>query len=954
MSTTVFPVDALPDIHRGIRSNDLTGSATGWAVRQLDTARGAVVTGAARATVTGPTNGLECVDSTLTSNEFISPPIDQDVTISGTITFNVWMAESNMNANVSAGVVIDRLDSTGAVVSTIVSSPRNVEVPVSTPTAQNWTASPSSTAMLKGDRLRIRLYGDDASGGTNMAASFTFTGSWSGPTGGSNGDTFITFTETFGFQTTDPTGSQVFLTDVASDVGTAGTVDREAWTSRGDGVDTDVTNTSAGPVAAPGIQVTDTAGGTPVEWFTKRVQAFTLGGLVKANVRGLVSSAAANAGLRVEIARVDADGSNATVWASGCLLTGSANLVGDLGTAETVLSGWLAGDDLAVSDGQRIRIRLYLEDPSVNNMASGQTVTTHYDGTSGSATGDTWVTFTQTLVEFVATTPSFPALVEDSAVEQHELGFDAGIAPRGLEAFTEDFVVYEVAAQTPVAQTFSMPWEATQGITQTWSDPFDAQQGVAAVASLPYTATSAITKTVTVPWEATGAISQTWSGPWDATQGVAAVSSAPWTATGYVAGTTSSPWEAGGQISAVASMPWEAIVSGITQTWGAPWEAVVGGITQTWSDPWDATQGIASTGSAPWEAGGFATTTWTAPWEATQGVAATTSPPWDATGSVTGTASAPWESTGYVAGTGSAPWEAGGFATQAFSMPWEAIVSGIVMTASLPWEAQQGISAVWSDPYDATGAVSSSKTAPWEATGAVAGTGSAPWDATGPVTGTASAPWEATGPVSSTSSAPWEALQTINGTGSFPWEADQSAGGVTQSFSMPWESTATVAVTTSNPWEAFTVVSSTASAPWEGQQGVAGTRSAPWDATGSVVSTVTGPWEARGIATGTSSSFWESVQVVSATTSNPWEAQQALAKIWSGPYDAAQGIATAASLPWDARGQVTVTASLPWEATQTAVIPPDEFVEGAGRALGLEGTGSLASLEGGGTARGIG
>jgi carbon monoxide dehydrogenase subunit G len=200
------------------------------------------------------------------------------------------------------------------------------------------------------------------------------------------------------------TGSVIYLTDTASDVSTA-SVDREAWTSRGSGVQTDVTNTAAG-FTAP-IQVTDTAGGTVVDWFTKRLQAFTLTALAVGNIRALESNVAANASIRVEIARVAADGTSPTVWASWNMSANNTR-TGELNTTETAETVNVSGDDLAISAGQRLRIRLYIDDMPTTAMGASQTVTTYYAGTSGGASGDTYITFPQTLTEYATAAPPVP------------------------------------------------------------------------------------------------------------------------------------------------------------------------------------------------------------------------------------------------------------------------------------------------------------------------------------------------------------------------------------------------------------------------------------------------------------------------------------------------------------------------------------------------------------------
>lgn len=402
MATQVFfrnASSATPDIFSlGGTDNNLAGSAVGWREQALSLSRGASANSENRTTVAGPTNGIEIDDAGGISIHFISPPLDQDVTIAGTITLNLRCSETNMSANCAINAIIERIDSTGARASTIAQTARTTEMAVTTETAENFTVSPTSTNMLKGDRLRIRVYADDST--ANMGSGFSVTFWFNGPTAAASGDSYVTFTENFAFQTTDPTGSQIFLTDTASDVSTA-SVDREAWTARGAGVQSDVTNTANGPTAP--IQITDTAGGTVVDWFTKQLQATTLSGVAFANICGLESNVAANATHRVEIARVDADGTNPTVWAA---TTHSS----EWGTSEANGTMYVAGADLAISDGQRLRLRLFIDDDNISSLVSGHTVTNRYAGTSGGGSGDTFITFEQTLSQFSASPDRVPRL----------------------------------------------------------------------------------------------------------------------------------------------------------------------------------------------------------------------------------------------------------------------------------------------------------------------------------------------------------------------------------------------------------------------------------------------------------------------------------------------------------------------------------------------------------------
>jgi hypothetical protein len=281
MATKLFPHFVgygQPDWETGLGGTgadvDLGSVARFWEPKILDTVQGSAGQSLGSFnTVAGPTGGVP-TQSPLggVADRWVTAPLAAGITISGTVTMNIRASESSMSANVGMQVLIQRIDNMGAIQQTVLNSEQGVEVGTSEG-AQNWTAAPTSTAFNKGDRLLLTIYAND--GGT-MASGFTFSVYISGAAG-ATGDTFISLTENLTFLTTNPTGSQLFLTDVASDVATAA-VDREAWTSRGAGVQNDVTNQVAGPTAP--IQITDTAGGTVVDWWSRQLQAVTLGGLI--------------------------------------------------------------------------------------------------------------------------------------------------------------------------------------------------------------------------------------------------------------------------------------------------------------------------------------------------------------------------------------------------------------------------------------------------------------------------------------------------------------------------------------------------------------------------------------------------------------------------------------------------------------------------------------------------
>lgn len=138
-----------------------------------------------------------------------------------------------------------------------------------------------------------------------------------------------------------------------------------------------------------------------MEWFSKKLSTFTLAGVGLVNLRALESTDAANATLGVEIAITDADGTSPVVW--GYTLYGL-----EVPISETASQFFVAGDDVVVTDGQRIRIRVYSDDSNDAAMAASLTTTAYYAGTSGGASGDTYLTFGQTLTQLIANAVMLP------------------------------------------------------------------------------------------------------------------------------------------------------------------------------------------------------------------------------------------------------------------------------------------------------------------------------------------------------------------------------------------------------------------------------------------------------------------------------------------------------------------------------------------------------------------
>ncbi len=199
----------------------------------------------------------------------------------------------------------------------------------------------------------------------------------------------------------------LFVGGTQWDFAYSGGTEQEAWTSRGGSSQTAVTNTVTGQTSS--IQVTDTAAGSLLEWYTRPLTAFTLSGPVLINHRVRESSSSASLTFLCEIAVVNSDGTSPIVWAMNGW--GSTS-VGAPGTTDAAGVFWMAGPDTAVTSGQRLRIRWFIDDAFASSaaqaaMATGFTGTLTYNGASGGAAGDTFLTFSNTLTELTTKSPPF-------------------------------------------------------------------------------------------------------------------------------------------------------------------------------------------------------------------------------------------------------------------------------------------------------------------------------------------------------------------------------------------------------------------------------------------------------------------------------------------------------------------------------------------------------------------
>lgn len=181
MATKLFLRDSASDVSVGSETKK----------ELLLTQGSSVVSTDATATAAGPTSGVQCKKSTVLVTWY-SNPLDA-VTISGNISFNFWGLESAAQANTGLDVLIERCDSAGNVLSTILRAERGTELGTSA-SVQTWgPTAPTSTALNNGDRIKVTVFGNDAGG--NMGNGRTFTMNYGAGTG-VNGDSYVNFTET--------------------------------------------------------------------------------------------------------------------------------------------------------------------------------------------------------------------------------------------------------------------------------------------------------------------------------------------------------------------------------------------------------------------------------------------------------------------------------------------------------------------------------------------------------------------------------------------------------------------------------------------------------------------------------------------------------------------------------------------------------------------------------------
>ena len=167
---------------------DLESTLGGAGQRLLSTRNGLTVSGAITTTVAGGTDIQVTQTAGGQALTWFTEPITEAVTISGTVTLSIYGRESATTVNAGAGILIQRCDNSGAVLSTIVANstvPPTITEFSTSNSFKNGTYTPTSTSMAVGERIKatikVRNVGTMAAGsvtivynGPSTLASYCF------------------------------------------------------------------------------------------------------------------------------------------------------------------------------------------------------------------------------------------------------------------------------------------------------------------------------------------------------------------------------------------------------------------------------------------------------------------------------------------------------------------------------------------------------------------------------------------------------------------------------------------------------------------------------------------------------------------------------------------------------------------------------------------------------------
>lgn len=336
--------------HTGVKNRvtdyTLGGALQNW--RLQSTSKGSVSSGSSSNV---PASGSAVTEFAA----YVTGYNDASFTLSGTVTINVWAFESSMANNVILAAELFKVTPSGTV-SSIGSAADAVELGTGA-AAMNWTITPTSTVIEKGDRLMLIL---------KMNANGTYGGGTithyvGGPTDAATGDSWIQLTESSVTFTEEPTvaGTIFYFTETTSAESNGGEASATFAMSTSS-TTAGSTHTTTNPADGSKFEHNDT---DTVAWTTGPLQAATVGKLKVTSDLTQASSVDCEAWLRVvqvrgtsvianlaqlSMNRTDGDPYRripigASDWANCMVITDCTLLDGDSLVASIELDGSNAG-----------------------------------------------------------------------------------------------------------------------------------------------------------------------------------------------------------------------------------------------------------------------------------------------------------------------------------------------------------------------------------------------------------------------------------------------------------------------------------------------------------------------------------------------------------------------------------------------------------------------------------
>lgn len=277
--------------------------------------------------------------------------------------------------------------------------------------------------------------------------------------------------------------TQFFLRDAASDLGGAG--QKLLSKTRGASAVSKVTNSVA---AGTNIQVTDTAGGQALTWFTPPLNGVTISGTVTVNLRGLESAAADNGGGGILVERTDGSGNVQSAILVD--VTVPSTITEYSSVAESAKNGTYTPTSTTLNSGDRIKVTLKLR-AAGGTMGAG-TVQNFIDGPTAAASGDCYVTFTEAIgiqvsaagAETVTATGAATASSAKPVTASQPVTASAAATGTSAKPVTASRTA---SATTAAAAASAKPVSAAMGVT--------APRAATAAGAKPLTAASTVTAT---------------------------------------------------------------------------------------------------------------------------------------------------------------------------------------------------------------------------------------------------------------------------------------------------------------------------------------------------------------------------------------------------------------------------------------------------------------------------